>query len=63
MNSGLKPGDELDFFALRTIIVASSPFGADGHNYIYRSVKQDIHLGFRFRGNRSAWLARVGEPD
>ncbi len=45
MKSGQAPGDELDFAALRTVIVASSPFGADGYEYIYASVKRDVHLG------------------
>ena len=45
MKSGQVPGDELDFSALRTVIVASSPFGADGYEYIYASVKRDVHLG------------------
>ena len=45
MKSGQAPGDELDFAALRTVIVASSPFGADGYEYIYSSVKRDVHLG------------------
>jgi acetoacetyl-CoA synthetase len=45
MNSGLVPRDALDFSALRTIIVSSSPFGADGYDYIYSNVKRDLHLG------------------
>ena len=45
MKSGCVPGDELDFAALRTMIVSSSPFGADGYDYIYAKVKRDVHLG------------------
>ena len=43
--SGCVPGDELDFAALRTVIVSSSPFGAAGYDYIYAKVKRDVHLG------------------
>lgn len=45
MKSGLVPAKEYDFSALRTVIVSSSPFGADGYDYIYGSVKRDVHLG------------------
>lgn len=45
MSAGMAPGEALDFKALRTMIVSSSPFGADGYSYIYGSVKEDIHLG------------------
>ncbi len=45
MKAGCKPGEELDLSALRTMIVASSPFGADGYDYIYKECKSDLHLG------------------
>ena len=45
MKAGITPRDELDFSALRMVIVSSSPFGAGGYDYIYRSVKSDLHLG------------------
>ncbi len=45
MNSGFAPGDDFDFSALRTVIVSSSPFGADGYGYIYNNIKRDLHLG------------------
>ncbi len=34
----------LDLSSLRTMIVSSSPFGADGYEYIYGKVKRDLHL-------------------
>jgi acetoacetyl-CoA synthetase len=43
--SGLAPGRTLDLSALRTMIVSSSPFGADGYDYIFDKVKHDLHLG------------------
>ncbi len=45
MKSGLTPRDSLDFAALRTLIVSSSPFGSDGYRYIYDALKSDLHLG------------------
>ena len=45
MKSDIIPSDELDFSALRMVIVSSSPFGAGGYDYIYRCVKRDLHLG------------------
>jgi acetoacetyl-CoA synthetase len=38
------PSRTLDFGALRTMIVASSPFGASGYDYIHENVKRDVHL-------------------
>lgn len=43
--SGIEPGCTLDLSSLRTMIVSSSPFGADGYAYIFDSVKRDLHLG------------------
>jgi acetoacetyl-CoA synthetase len=45
MNSNFAPGEDFDFQALRTVIVSSSPFGADGYGYIYDNIKRDLHLG------------------
>lgn len=45
MKAKLVPKNDLDFSALRTMIVSSSPFGTDGYEFIYRDVKEDIHLG------------------
>jgi acetoacetyl-CoA synthetase len=45
LKSKLVPKNDLDLSALRTMIVSSSPFGEDGYEYIYRNVKEDIHLG------------------
>ena len=42
--AGRTPARSLDFRALRTMIVASSPFGASGYDYLYENVKRDIHL-------------------
>jgi acetoacetyl-CoA synthetase len=45
MKSDANPSQELDFSALRTLIVSSSPFGANGYSYIYDKLKSDLHLG------------------
>jgi acetoacetyl-CoA synthetase len=45
MKAGLTPREHLDFSALRTVIVSSTPFGASGYDYIYSNVKGDLHLG------------------
>jgi acetoacetyl-CoA synthetase len=45
MKADARPNETHDFSALRTMIVSSSPFGADGYSYIYDNVKRDIHLG------------------
>ena len=42
--SGIEPARNLDLGALRTMIISSSPFGADGYDYIYDKVKGDLHL-------------------
>ena len=63
MNSGFAPGDDFDFSALRTVIVSSSPFGADGYGYIYNKIKRDLHLGSPSGGTGSARIASLGKSD
>ncbi len=45
MKAGCRPDEEHDLSALRAMIVASSPFGSEGYEYIYKHIKRDIHLG------------------
>ena len=42
--AGCTPSRDLDFGSLRTMIVASSPFGESGYDYLYGNVKRDLHL-------------------
>lgn len=42
--SDIDPSRVLDFSALRTMIVSSSPFGAEGYYYIHVKLKRDLHL-------------------
>src|SRR5690606_14221064 len=53
MKADLTPRDELDFSALKTMIVSSSPFGYEGCDYSHTRVKPDLHLGAPSGGTES----------
>lgn len=42
--SGIEPAKLYDLSALKTITAAGAPFSADGYDYIYTKVKNDVHL-------------------
>jgi acetoacetyl-CoA synthetase len=42
--ANLEPATKFDLSALKTIMCNGSPFTAEGYNYIYAKVKQDLHL-------------------
>jgi acetoacetyl-CoA synthetase len=44
MKAGSEPGRQYDLSALRTLMCNGSPFGAEGYEWIYSKVKQDVHL-------------------
>jgi acetoacetyl-CoA synthetase len=44
MKANFRPGTEHDLSALRTIMCNGSVFSADGYEWVYSEVKQDIHL-------------------
>jgi len=44
MNSGVKPGKEYDLTPLRTLTSTGSPLSAEGFEFIYKEVKEDLHL-------------------
>jgi acetoacetyl-CoA synthetase len=43
-NAGVKPGKEYDLAPLRAVHSTGSPLSAEGFEYIYREVKEDLHL-------------------
>ena len=40
----VKPGQEYDLVSLREILQTGSPLSAAGFEYVYRDIKQDLHL-------------------
>jgi len=42
--SRMEPGKISDLSSLKTITAAGAPFSADGYDFIYTKVKQDVHL-------------------
>ena len=44
MKTGLKPGELYDLSPLKRICVTGSPLGPSGFDYVYRGLKEDVHL-------------------
>jgi acetoacetyl-CoA synthetase len=44
MKQEIRPGHDYDLAALREISQTGSPLSAEGFEYVYREIKQDIHL-------------------
>ncbi len=42
--TGLKPGELYDLSHLKRICVTGSPLGPSGFDYVYRGLKEDVHL-------------------
>jgi acetoacetyl-CoA synthetase len=43
-NAGVKPGGEYDLSSVRTLLSTGSPLSSEGFKWIYKEVKNDIHL-------------------
>jgi len=43
-NAGVRPGKEYDLTPLRAVLSTGSPLSVEGFEYIYREVKEDLHL-------------------
>jgi len=43
-NAGVRPGKEYDLTPLKAVLSTGSPLSVEGFEYIYREVKEDLHL-------------------
>ncbi len=42
--AGMKPGEQFDLSALRSVLSTGSPLSEASFEYVYRDIKQDVHL-------------------
>ncbi|HEX8960284.1 MAG TPA: acetoacetate--CoA ligase [Geobacteraceae bacterium] len=60
--TGLKPGQQHDLSRLRAIFSTGSPLSADGFRYVYREVKEDLHLASISGGTDLNGCFALGNP-
>lgn len=60
--SGLKPKDKFDLSALRLITSTGSPLAPESFDFVYRSIKQDLHLASISGGTDLAACFVLGDP-
>ncbi|MEJ2288292.1 MAG: acetoacetate--CoA ligase [Deinococcales bacterium] len=59
---GARPGEMADLGALRTVASTGSPLSAAGFEYVYRHVKQDVHLASISGGTDIVSCFMLGVP-
>lgn len=60
--SGLEPKDKFDLSALRLITSTGSPLAPESFDFVYRSIKQDLHLASISGGTDLAACFVLGDP-
>jgi acetoacetyl-CoA synthetase len=59
---GLEPGVTHDLGALRTILSTGSPLASHSYDYVYRAIKQDVHLASISGGTDIVSCFALGNP-
>ena len=59
---GLEPGRTHDLSALRAILSTGSPLAAHSYDYVYRSIKRDLHLASISGGTDIISCFAAGDP-
>jgi acetoacetyl-CoA synthetase len=59
---GLEPGRSHDLTALRTILSTGSPLAGHSYDYVYRSIKRDLHLASISGGTDIVSCFALGNP-
>ncbi len=59
---GVRPGTSVDLGALRTLASTGSPLSPSGFQYVYRHVKQDVHLASISGGTDIVSCFMLGVP-
>ncbi|KIN70112.1 Acetoacetyl-CoA synthetase [Sulfitobacter donghicola DSW-25 = KCTC 12864 = JCM 14565] len=62
LKAGVKPIEEVDLSALRSLGSTGSPLGADAYDWVYRDVKEDIWLAPVSGGTDLAGAFVLGHP-
>ncbi len=60
--AGVRPAKTRDLSALRTICSTGSPLGPEGFEYVYRDVKEDVHLASISGGTDICGCFVIGDP-
>jgi acetoacetyl-CoA synthetase len=60
--AGLKPRETHDLSALRCVLSTGSPLAPDSFDYVYRSIKPDVHLASISGGTDIAGCFVLGNP-
>ncbi|MBI4495452.1 MAG: acetoacetate--CoA ligase [Deltaproteobacteria bacterium] len=61
-SQGLRPGRDHDLPALREISQTGSPLSAEGFEYVYREIKQDLHFNSISGGTDINGCFAIGNP-
>ena len=61
-NAGATPGRNFDLAALRSILSTGSPLAVEGFEYVYREIKQDVHLASISGGTDINGCFAAGNP-
>ncbi len=59
---GIEPGRDYDLSSLREISQTGSPLSADGFEYVYREIKEDVHLNSISGGTDINGCFAIGNP-
>ncbi len=61
-SEGIRPGKDYDLSALREISQTGSPLSAEGFEYLYREIKQDLHFNSISGGTDINGCFAIGSP-
>ena len=59
---GLRPGNEHNLSTLKAILSTGSPLSAESYNFVYREIKEDIHLASISGGSDIISCFALGNP-
>jgi len=61
-SEGIRPGKDYDLSSLREISQTGSPLSAEGFEYVYREIKQDLHFNSISGGTDINGCFAIGSP-
>ena len=61
-NAGVRPGKEYDLTPLKAVVSTGSPLSVEGFEYIYKEVKEDLHLANISGGTDLNGCFALGNP-
>ncbi len=61
-NAGVQPGQEFELTALQAVLSTGSPLPVEGFEFVYRAIKQDLHLASISGGTDINGCFALGNP-